>query len=39
MDNLEEMGKFFKKYNLPNWTREKQKVSIDPSEEQKSKLW
>jgi len=39
MDNLEEMVKFFKKWNLPKLNQEKIKTWTDHSEAPKSKLW
>ena len=38
MDNREEMEKFLEKYNYPNWTRKKEKILTDSSQEQKLKL-
>ena len=39
MENLEEMDKFLERYNLPNWTRKKQKIWTNQSQVMKLRLW
>ena len=39
MNNLEEIGKFLEKYNLPRMTKGEEKIQTDQSQELKLKLW